>query len=191
MDPRRSKVKLDSLQVEGNSVSVGVLQESTGISPFELLYGRRVRGPLDVLEESWTGCCGEETSAIAHVVEMRNSLEQMSELVKRNMEKAQSKQKTLYDRKAKARNLEAGDNVLVLLPMQQNRLKLEWVGPYTITRKVTLVDYEVGTPGDDRRRRSIISTFLRSGTQPNLRQGLCACLLTQFGRTRPWRKMFR
>ena len=30
-----------------------VPQDSTGFSPFELLYGRSVRGPLDILKESW------------------------------------------------------------------------------------------------------------------------------------------
>ena len=30
-----------------------VLQDSTEFSPFELLYGRDVRGPLDVLKETW------------------------------------------------------------------------------------------------------------------------------------------
>ena len=106
-----------------------VPQESTGLSPFELLYGRRVRGPLDVLRESWTGCSAEETTAITHVVEMRNRLEEMSELVKTNLEKAQRKQKAIYDRGAKPRSFEVGNEVLVLLPTQQNRLKLEWVGP--------------------------------------------------------------
>ena len=124
-----------------------VPQESTGFSPFELLYGRRVRGPLDVLRESWTGCAPEETTAIAHVVEMRNRLEEMSELVKTNLEKAQQKQKAVYDRGAKPRSFEVGDEVLVLLPMQQNRLKLEWVGPYLVTRRVSPVDYEVEVSG--------------------------------------------
>ena len=30
-----------------------VLQDTTGFSPFKLLYGREVRGPLDVLKEMW------------------------------------------------------------------------------------------------------------------------------------------
>ena len=30
-----------------------VPQASTGFSPFELVYGRQVRGPLDIIKESW------------------------------------------------------------------------------------------------------------------------------------------
>ena len=32
-----------------------VPQASAGFSPFELLYGRKVRGPLNILKEEWTG----------------------------------------------------------------------------------------------------------------------------------------
>ena len=59
-----------------------VSQESMGVSPFELLYGRRVKGPLDVIRESWTGEEGAGEIYTSQILEMRRLLEQMREVVK-------------------------------------------------------------------------------------------------------------
>ena len=48
-----------------------VPQASTGFSPFELLYGRLVRGPLDILNESWQGAMTGEDSVISHILSIR------------------------------------------------------------------------------------------------------------------------
>lgn len=131
-----------------------VPQESTGFSPFELLYGRRVRGPLDVLREMWTGDEPvEEQTVFTHLTEMRKRLEQMSELVQSNMTASQKKQKEHYDKKLKEQPLKVGDKVLVLIPSRKSKLKLERVGPYTVTREVTPVDYEVQMPGRRKEKR--------------------------------------
>ena len=132
-------------------------QESTGFSPFELLYGRWVRGPLDVLREVWTEEEPEKTTEITHLVQMREHLEEMSTLVRANLAGAQQRQKKSYDEKVKVQSLEVGDEVLVLLPTKQNKLQLQWSGPYQVTRRVTTIDYEVKRPGADRRRKSITS----------------------------------
>ena len=127
-----------------------VPQESTGFSPFELLYGHRVRGPLDVIREGWTEERSPEFPVIAHVVQMRDRLEEMMEIVQETTSKAQQKQKRYYDKGTKKRELKAGDQVLVLLPKEENKLKLEWVGPY---RAVTPVDYEVATSGQRQKKK--------------------------------------
>ena len=51
-----------------------VPQESTGFSPFKLLFGQRVRGPLDIFKEAWTAQEGKETSAVVHMMEMQERL---------------------------------------------------------------------------------------------------------------------
>ena len=70
-------------------------QESTGFCPFELLLGRKVRGPLDILRESWTGDVeNEETLVATYAVQMCDRLQEMAELVKENAGKAQQRPMT-------------------------------------------------------------------------------------------------
>ena len=120
-----------------------VPQGSTGFSPFELLYRRRVRGPLDVLPDTWMGQKDDEDISTPLVVEMRRRLQEMMGIAQANLKKAQDKQKKIYDRNTRNRTLNAGNKVLVLLPNPQHPLRLEWRGPYEVLLKVSDVDYEI------------------------------------------------
>ena len=42
------------------------------------------------------------------------------------------KNKTLYERRAKRREFQEGDQVLLLLPTDTNKLLMQWKGPYEI-----------------------------------------------------------
>lgn len=63
-----------------------VPQSSTGFSPFELLYGREVRGPLALLKECWMG--GQEfpetQHVLSYVLQMRERLKSMTQLAQSN-----------------------------------------------------------------------------------------------------------
>ena len=78
-----------------------VPQSTTGFSPFELLYGREVRGPLDILKEEWEADKKSDESVLSHVLLVRERMEQMSDLVSENLKVAQQCQKTWYGQCAK------------------------------------------------------------------------------------------
>ena len=61
---------------------------STGFSPFELLYGRAVWGPLDVIKATWEADEKSDESVVSYVLSIQERLTKMAELVKDNMEKA-------------------------------------------------------------------------------------------------------
>ena len=127
-------------------------QESLGFSPFELLYGRSVRGPLSVLRELLTK---EEPnveikSTYQYVVDLKEKLSETCDLAQKMLSKSSARYKKYYDQKKRSRLLKVGDQVLVLLPTDRNKLLLQWKGPYEVTSKLSDLDYKVHMKGKDK-----------------------------------------
>ncbi|XP_049267363.1 uncharacterized protein LOC125756539 [Rhipicephalus sanguineus] len=122
-----------------------VPQSSLGFSPFDLLYGRYVRGPLAILKELWAADHLDDDikTSYGYVVEVRNRLEDTCRLAKEELQKAKMVQKKHYDRKARPRQLSPGDKVLLLLPSETNKLILTWKGPFTVLERRNDVDYVI------------------------------------------------
>lgn len=77
-----------------------VPQASTGFSPFELLYGRTVRGPMQVLKELWTEAeTPEVRNTYEYVLNLRNRLEETCQLARESLREAQGKYKHHYDKR--------------------------------------------------------------------------------------------
>ena len=87
-----------------------VPQESTGFSPFELLYGRAVRGPMTILKELWTKEVEEPEvkNSYQYVFELREKLEE--KLAHSQLQKTQDKGKHYYDRKTRVRKFQPGES---------------------------------------------------------------------------------
>ena len=126
-----------------------VPQESSGFSPFELLYGRTVRGPMHILRELWTSenTDAEVMNTYQYVFELREKLEHTLQLARENLERSQSRHKHYYDRTARKKSLRPGDQVLILLPTDSNKLLMQWKGPFKIIDKVGMNDYAVIVSG--------------------------------------------
>ena len=118
---------------------------SSGFSPFELLFGRTVRGPMTILRELWTGRTeeAETKNTYEYVIDLQRRLEDTCKLARQELQKAGSKYRVQYNRKTKVRTLEEGDEVLLLLPTDQNKLVMQWKGPFKVIQKVNRMNYKV------------------------------------------------
>lgn len=126
-----------------------VPQESLRFSPFELVYGRTVRGPMTILKELWTKEIEdpEVKTTYQYVIDLRDRIESTCELTRQNLVSASKKQARYYNKSAKQRNMKVGDKVLILLPTDNNKLLMQWKGPYNIVEKLGNVDYKIELKG--------------------------------------------
>ncbi|XP_045546301.1 uncharacterized protein [Salmo salar] len=141
-----------------------VPQASTGFSPFELLYGWPVQGPLDLLKKCWEGSpvATSGQGIVQYVLQMRDRLERYREEARANLQQAQKAQKRGYDQHARHRAFEPGQKVLLLLPSSTSKLLAQWQGPYLIGRKMGPVTYEVLHPDKGKEKQTYHVNLLKA-----------------------------
>ena len=78
-------------------------QESTRFSPFELLYGRTVRGPLQILKELWTKDIEspDTKTTYEYIVDLRNRLEDTLKVAQKELSKSHVRYKAYGDKNRK------------------------------------------------------------------------------------------
>ena len=127
-----------------------VVQESTGFSPNELVFGHAVRGPTAVLADEW--CTAEApVNVLDYVSGFRYRLYEARAAAGRKLGKAQSKMQRLYNRRAKHRSFNLGDKVLALLPLLGSPFQAKFSGPNEIVKCFNDHNYVLSTP--DRRKK--------------------------------------
>ena len=109
-------------------------QKATAFLSFELLYGRTVRGPAQILKELWTGETDwtEVKTSYQYIFELRERSDNSMKIAQEELLKPWKKNKTLYDRRVKRREFQEGDKVLLLLPTDTKKLLMQWKGSYEI-----------------------------------------------------------
>ena len=124
-------------------------QSSLGFAPFELLYGRTVRGPMIILKELWTGKVDnpETKTTYQYVLDLRERLEETCKLAQKELSKTTENTKRYYNLKTCARSFKKDDFVLLLLPTDHNKLVLQWRGPFRVLEKVGNLDYKIDING--------------------------------------------
>jgi hypothetical protein len=141
--PTQWDVAIDFYLFAYNSVK----SAATGYSPQELVFGRNLRSPLNVIREIWLNGEPEQPKlgkdVLSYIAELREQLEAASEAAEAEMRRQGDRQKQIYDRKTTVRELKEGDLVLILQPTSSFKLLAQWAGPYPVTRKLNTFNYEI------------------------------------------------
>ena len=102
-------------------------QESTGESPFYLMYGQDPR-LLTALDMDTTSC--EKIDVDSYKREVSTKFSEAWELAKSNNKRAQSNQKALYDCQAKPPQFSMGDRVFVYMPVAKACKAYKFARPF-------------------------------------------------------------
>lgn len=143
--------------------------EATGFTPFDLVFGHEVHGPLRMVKERLIKE-SNEGNVLQYVATFRDRLAAACQVARENLEGAKVRMKAQYDKKAAKRSFRPGDRVLVLLPMRGHSLSTRFCGPYSIEKRVGDGNYVVSTP--DRRTKSrlcdvnLLKPYLERSEQP-------------------------
>ena len=109
---------------------------TTGYSPFELIFGRRPRGPADILADCFSDKddrLREYTFVTDYATDLKERLKTTNELAHEHArETLQQYRDVKNGSKTTHRVFEKGDKVLILLPKDGNNLRMTYQGPYEI-----------------------------------------------------------
>lgn len=124
------------------------VNESTGTSPYYIVYGLYPDSPTSLL-----AIAADEDSGHPRVQQIREKVKDVHQFVCQNLKKAQKRQKRQADKHRRPANFSVGDLVLVKANFLQRqvdgpvpKLKEQWIGPFPIEEKCSANTYRVQLP---------------------------------------------
>ncbi len=120
------------------------VQSSTGYSPNQMMFGRDVRLPVDLV----LGVPPEvyETS-VEYVQKLQKHIESVHKMARENLNISSSNQKKQYDHRSKEVGFEKDNLVWYYCPLPKKGLSPKfqnsWQGPYMVKRRISDILYEI------------------------------------------------
>ena len=120
------------------------VNQTTGYSPFYLMFGRQVRMPVDLMY----GSPGSSTATVPqYVADLRSSLSEAYRNAQESMGSKLDRQKEYYDRKVHGKPYEKGNLVWLhnaaVVRGKSRKLHCPWTGPYRIVNRLSDAVYHI------------------------------------------------
>ena len=121
--------------------------ETLGFSPFELIYNFPIRGPLTLLKEGWIKeeLVTVKPNVAAYIQTARDNVNMARAIAMETTKGERTRSKTWYDKKARDREFNVGDRVLIFYPDSKHPMEFKWKGPFTIQKKSGNLNYWIKT----------------------------------------------
>jgi len=121
--------------------------DTTGVSPHMMVYGQTPKGPLSILKDKWSGSTPAYDKTPGKVQEylemLKKDLSLCHEVAKDHAQETEESYRHQYNKCAKEKSFQVGDQVLVLMPDSTHKLLSKWTGPGTITAVLSNNSYRI------------------------------------------------
>jgi len=150
-------------------------QDSTGFSPYRLLFGREMPKPIEVALQPKPNY--EEFDPNDYRLKLEKGLEIVQQLAKENIERAQIRQQRNFNKEREERTFESGDWVYLFTPyLPQGKSKKFynfWKGPYQVITRISDHVYEICLP-ESRAHNRVHVSRLKPAPAPNEEENVSA-----------------
>ncbi|GFN91434.1 gypsy retrotransposon integrase-like protein 1 [Plakobranchus ocellatus] len=118
--------------------------ESTGFSPFFLLFGRKPRGPMALIADSFlTSTMAKPEFSYRYIHELHQCAREACHTARDALILVQQKSRDRQLPRSALKVFSTNDPVLVLLPDANNKLLMRLRGPFKIIERISSVNYRV------------------------------------------------
>jgi hypothetical protein len=118
----------------------GMVNETTGVSPYMLVHGHEPRTVLDILFDVWTGqdvlyAPVLNKSETAYLEQLRESIRVAQGSACTAQARHEQEYVSRYNLRARMKEFRVGDKVLILLPDSTSKVKARWIGPGEVVER--------------------------------------------------------
>jgi len=127
------------------------VNETTGVEPCLLTFGRRMRTPLQILKDNWIDRkplpLDIAKSTSEYLRELETNLEISCEFANEHAELAQQRYSDRYNLRSRVKSFVPGDLVIYLAPSTTNKAFAQWQGPFPVVEVKSKYSYVIDIDG--------------------------------------------